>query len=110
MRLLPKLFYGWVIVGAAFMSPLLSYGVVTVAFGILFPFMASALDVSRGLLATTGVTTRLAAAVLAPLIGPIVDRRGPRLMMAVGVVSLGPAPPRSRSPTTSAMCSWATGS
>jgi MFS family permease len=89
MGLVPKLFYGWVIVGAAFVSHLLSYGVVTVAFGIFFPFMASALNLSRGLLATTGVTTRLAAAVLAPLIGPLIDRRGPRLIMAVGVISLG---------------------
>jgi MFS family permease len=88
MGLVPKLFYGWVIVGAAFVSHLLSYGVVTVAFGVFFPFMASALNLSRGLLATTGVTTRLAAAVLAPLIGPLIDRRGPRLVMAVGVISL----------------------
>lgn len=89
MGLVPKVFYGWVIVGGAFVSHLLSYGVVTVAFGVFFPFMASALDLSRGLLATTGVTTRLAAAVLAPLIGPLIDRRGPRLVMAVGVVTLG---------------------
>ncbi len=89
MGLVPKLFYGWVIVGAAFVSHLLSYGVVTVAFGVFFPFMAAALNLSRGLLATTGVTTRLAAAVLAPLIGPLIDRRGPRLVMAVGVISLG---------------------
>ena len=88
MAVVPKVFYGWVIVGAAFVSHLLSYGVVTVAFGLFFPFMASALDLSRGLLATTGVTTRLAAAVLAPLIGPLIDRRGPRLVMAVGVISL----------------------
>jgi MFS family permease len=88
MGVVPKLFYGWVIVGAAFVSHLLSYGVVTVAFGVFFPFMASALNLSRGLLATTGVTTRLAAAVLAPLIGPVIDRRGPRLVMAVGVLSL----------------------
>jgi len=89
MGLVPKLFYGWVIVGAAFVSHLLSYGVVTVAFGVFFPFMASALDLSRGLLATKGVSTRLAAAGLAPLIGPLIDRRGPRLVMAAGVVSLG---------------------
>src|SRR5438045_3566589 len=81
-------FYGWVIVASAFVSHLLSYGVVTVAFGIFFPFMATSLGLSRGALASTGVATRLASALLAPLLGPVVDRRGPRLVMAVGVVSL----------------------
>ncbi|HEU5323331.1 MAG TPA: MFS transporter, partial [Methylomirabilota bacterium] len=84
----PRIFYGWAVVAAAFVSHLLSYGVVTVAFGVFFPFMAEALGLSRGVLASTGVTTRLASAAMAPLLGPIVDRRGPRLLMLAGVVSL----------------------
>ena len=83
-----RFFYGWVIVAAAFVSHLLSYGVVTVAFGVFFPFMATALGLSRGMLASSGVVTRIAAALLAPMLGTIVDRRGPRGVMAVGVVCL----------------------
>jgi MFS family permease len=83
-----RIFYGWAIVAAAFLSHLLSYGVLTVAFGVFFPFMAEALSLSRGVLASTGVTTRLVSAALAPIVGPLVDRRGPRLPMLAGVVSL----------------------
>ena len=82
------MFYGWVVVGGAFVSHLLSYGVLTVAFGVFFPFMADALHLGRGLLASAAAIARLASAVMSPLIGPIVDRRGPRLVMALGVLSL----------------------
>ncbi len=83
-----RLFYGWVVVGAAFVSHLLSYGTLTVAFGIFFPFMAEALGMSRGVLASAGVVTRLASAAVAPVIGPLVDRHGPRLFTTLGVLSL----------------------
>jgi MFS family permease len=83
-----RVFYGWAVVAGAFLSHFLGYGVVTVAFGVFFPFMAEALGVSRGLLASTGITTRLASAAMAPLLGPIVDRRGPRLLMTLGTLSL----------------------
>lgn len=81
-------FYGWIIVASAFLSHFLSYGVLTVAFGVFFPFMAEALGLSRGALASAGVVTRLVSAVAAPFIGPVVDRRGPRLLMTLGVLSL----------------------
>jgi OFA family oxalate/formate antiporter-like MFS transporter len=81
-------FYGWVIVAGTFVSHLLSYGVLTVAFGIFFPFMADALHLGRGLLATTAAVARLMSAALSPLIGPMVDRRGARPVMTLGVLSL----------------------
>ncbi len=81
-------FYGWVVVAAAFVSHLLSYGTLTVAFGIFFPFMAETLGMSRGVLASVGVVTRLASAAAAPLVGPLVDRHGPRPFTALGALSL----------------------
>jgi MFS transporter, OFA family, oxalate/formate antiporter len=83
-----RVFYGWAVVAGAFLSHFLGYGVVTVAFGVFFPFMVEALGVSRGLLASTGITTRLASAAMAPLLGPVVDRQGPRLLMVLGTLSL----------------------
>ena len=82
------MFYGWWVVAGTFVSHLLSYGVLTVAFGVFFPFMAEALHLGRGLLASVAAAARLVSAALSPLIGPLVDRRGPRLVMALGVLSL----------------------
>jgi MFS family permease len=82
------MFPGWLVVGGAFVSHLLSYGVLTVAFGVFFPFMADALGLGRGLLASVAAAARLVSAALSPLLGPVVDRRGPRGLMALGVLSL----------------------
>lgn len=82
------MFYGWVVVAAAFASHFLSYGVLTVAFGVFFPYMADALRLSRGVLASAFAVARLVSAAMAPGVGWLVDRRGPRLLMVLGVLSL----------------------
>ena len=82
------MFYGWLVVAGAFVSHLLSYGILTVAFGIFFPSMADALHLGRGLLASISAAARLVSAAISPVVGPLVDRRGPRLIMALGVLSL----------------------
>ena len=82
------LFYGWIVAGGAFVSHFLSYGVLTVAFGVFFPFMAEALHLSRGVLSGAFAVSRLASAALAPVLGPLVDRRGPRAFTALGALSL----------------------
>lgn len=82
------MFYGWLVVAGAFVSHLLSYGVLTVAFGVFFPFMAEALGLGRGLLASIAAAARLVSAALSPLLGPVVDRTGPRRLMGLGVLSL----------------------
>ena len=82
------MFHGWLVVGGAFVSHLLSYGVLTVAFGVFCPVMAEALGLGRGLLASVAAAARLVSAALSPLLGPVVDRRGPRGLMALGVLSL----------------------
>ena len=82
------MFHGWLVVAGAFVSHLLSYGILTVAFGVFFPFMADALGLGRGLLASISAAARLVSAALSPVVGPLVDRRGPRAVMAFGVLSL----------------------
>lgn len=83
-----RLFFGWVVVAGAFVSHFLNYGVLTVAFGVFFPFMTEALHLSRGVLAAAFALNRLVSAGLAPLVGPLMDRRGPRLFTVLGAVSL----------------------
>lgn len=41
-------FYGWIVAAGAFVSHFLNYGVLTVAFGVFFPFMAEAYGLTRG--------------------------------------------------------------
>lgn len=82
------LFYGWIVAAGAFVSHFLNYGVLTVAFGVFFPFMAEALHLSRGVLSGAFAVSRLASAALAPVLGPLVDRRGPRAFTALGALSL----------------------
>ncbi|MFN8557584.1 MAG: MFS transporter [Dehalococcoidia bacterium] len=83
------LFYGWVIVGAAFWVDLLSYGLVTVAFGVFFPVMSAELGWGRGLLAGALLLHSAVVASLSPFSGQLVDRRGPRLLLGAGAVALG---------------------
>ena len=53
-----KPFYGWAVVGGAFVSHFVSYGTLTIAFGIFFPFMSESLGWGRGLLASVTVLAR----------------------------------------------------
>ncbi|PKB63589.1 MAG: hypothetical protein BZY80_06565 [SAR202 cluster bacterium Io17-Chloro-G2] len=83
-----KWFYGWAVVGGAFVSHFLGYGTLVVAFGIFFPFMAESLSWSRGLLASATILARGAAAVAGPLLGHRVDRHGPRPFIFLGGISM----------------------
>lgn len=81
-------FYGWVIVAGAFASGLLFYGIGTVAFGVFFRFMSEGLNWSRGLLSSVLLVGRLTSLVASPVLGPLVDRYGPRWVMLGGTVAL----------------------
>ena len=92
-RLRPRFFYGWVVVGAAFVSHFINYGVLVVSFGIFFPSMAASLGWGRGLLASVTFVSRVASAAGAPVVGRAIDRQGPRLYVMLGgaAVALGAA-------------------
>ncbi len=79
-----RFFYGWVVVGAAFVSHFINYGVLVVSFGIFFPFMAATLGWGRGLLASVTFVSRVASAAGAPLVGRAIDRHGPRPYLLIG--------------------------
>lgn len=84
-----SLFYGWAIVAAAFVTDFLTYGIGTVAFTVFFTPMSAALGWSRGLLSSAIIVNRLVEAVAIPPLGPIIDSRGPQVVMGLGALAMG---------------------
>jgi len=78
-------FYGWVIVGVAFVTMGLSVNART-AFSLFLPPLIEEFGWSRGLTAGAFSFGFLVSAVLSPALGRLMDRRGPRLVMEMGVV------------------------
>jgi MFS family permease len=80
-------FYGWVIVGVAFVT--MSVGVnVRTAFSLFFPPILAEFGWERGLTAGAFSFGFLLAAALSPAIGRLMDRRGPLLVMEIGIFAM----------------------
>lgn len=83
------LFHGWYIVLCGFLAHSMRMGLGDQTFGFFFQPMRAELGWSRSLL-TAGVTLRyVVQAVMAPFVGYVVDRYGPRGLMAGGAALLG---------------------
>jgi MFS family permease len=83
-------FYGWVVVAVAFVTMALGVNART-AFSLLFPPILDEFGWERGVTAGAFSFGFLVSAVLSPALGRLMDRRGPRLVMemGVGLVALG---------------------
>ena len=77
-------FYGWVVVAVAFVT--MGLGVSTrTAFSLLFPPILDEFGWERGVTAGAFSFGFLVSAVLSPLVGRLMDRRGPRVVIEIGV-------------------------
>jgi MFS family permease len=77
-------FYGWVVVAVAFVT--MGVGVnARTAFSLLFPPILDEFGWDRGMTAGAFSFGFLVAAVFSPLLGRLMDRRGPRVVMEMGV-------------------------
>lgn len=77
-------YYGWVIVGIAFVT--LAIGVTArTAFSLLMPPLIDEFRWDRGLLAGAFSFGFLVSAVLSPIVGRAMDGRGPRIVILSGV-------------------------
>jgi MFS family permease len=77
-------FYGWVIVAVAFVT--MGVGVnARTAFSLLFPPILDEFGWERGITAGAFSFGFLVSAVLSPSLGRLMDRRGPRVVMELGV-------------------------
>jgi MFS family permease len=78
------LFYGWVVVAVAFVT--MGVGVnARTAFSLLFPPILDEFGWERGVTAGAFSFGFLVSGVLSPFLGRLMDRRGPRVVMEMGV-------------------------
>jgi MFS family permease len=78
-------FYGWVIVAVAFVT--MGIGVNTrTAFSLLLPALVTEFGWDRGVTAGAFSVGFVAATCIAPFLGMLMDRLGPRVVLPLGVV------------------------
>lgn len=78
-------FYGWLIVGVAFVTMAIGVNART-AFSLLFPPILDEFGWERGVTAGAFSFGFLASAAFGPALGRLMDRRGPRFVVLLGVV------------------------
>src|SRR5262247_937874 len=84
----PKLFYGWIVVAVAFVTMGIGVNARTV-FSLLFPPILDEFGWPRGLTAGAFSFGFLVSGILGPILGRLIDRRGPRAVMLLGVAMVG---------------------
>ena len=81
-------YYGWVIVCVTFVTMGIGVNART-AFSLLFPPILDEFGWSQGVTAGAFSFGFIASAVMSPLIGRVMDRAGPRVVMELGVALMG---------------------
>ena len=87
----PRYFYGWKIVGAAFLSRFSFASGNASVLGLFFTPLGNEFGWSRTIISAVLSLARLFEGLTSPLLGPIIDRYGPRVPMVIGgiLLSLG---------------------
>lgn len=81
-------FYGWIIIAVAFVTMGIGVNART-AFSLLFPPILDEFGWERGVAAGAFSFGFIVSAILSPSLGRLMDRRGPRLVVEVGVGLMG---------------------
>ena len=85
----PRYFYGWNVVAASFMAHLAYAEHHSSMLGFFFRPFQNEFGWNRSALAAVQTIARVAEAMVAPIVGPFVDRYGSRILMPVGAVIVG---------------------
>src|SRR6266700_990777 len=83
----PRVFYGWVIVAVVFVTMAVGVNART-AFSLLFPPILDDFGWDRGMTAGIFSFGFLVSALVTPCVGWLMDQRGPRLVIELGVVAM----------------------
>ena len=82
-------FYGWYIVGVGFLSYLVCSFNLSSTLSVFVKPLTEDFGVSRGMFSLLRTGEILIGGILAPLIGPLVDRYSGRWLMAIGALAAG---------------------
>jgi len=85
LRLAIPFFYGWIIVAVGFVTMAIGVNART-AFSLLFPPILDEYGWERGVTAGVFSFGFFVSAMLSPLVGRLMDRRGPRVVIEMGVL------------------------
>ncbi|MBN2187049.1 MAG: MFS transporter [Dehalococcoidia bacterium] len=88
MKPRPKFFYGWIVVAAAFIIIMIGYGLRN-SFSIFYPAIVEEFGWSRGNTALMFSIHIGVYGLAAPIVGSMVDRFNPRLVLSVGACVVG---------------------
>jgi MFS family permease len=80
--------YAWLIVGVGFLALSVSFSTRS-TLGLAMPYLEADLGWSRSMVSTVGALSLVVMAVIAPFAGDLVDRFGPRLLLAGGLAAVG---------------------
>jgi len=86
---MPRVFYGWWMVGAAIGLQFLQAGLVTQAFGAYLAVLAEEEGWSKTALSGAAALQQMEVALLGPVLGWLLDRFGPKGFVRAGVVVFG---------------------
>ena len=82
-------FYGWIIVGIAMLAGFLGSGVSNVTMSVVLKPITEDLNWSRTLTSSAITIGSVTGGLLAPLVGPLADRLGPRILLPFGAALVG---------------------
>lgn len=82
-------FYGWIIVGIAMLAGFLGSGVSNVTMSVVLKPITEDLGWSRTLTSSAITIGSVTGGLLAPLVGPLADRLGPRILLPFGAALVG---------------------
>lgn len=91
MKLRPPAFYGWYIVGVALVAQFVAVGTQTFASTVFLKPMTEDLDWTRSQFSAVQTVSTVVMGVVGFVIGALIDRRGPRLLMLIGGLVCGAA-------------------
>ncbi len=84
-----QIFYGWRIAGACFLANAASTFALASTLSVFLKVMTKDLGVSRGLFSLLRSGETIIGALLAPFVGPQIDRHGGRWLIAAGAIVVG---------------------